>query len=1101
MDEKDEEFEKRITAQPIIDQIYHDGSWESGGTGEILLRSVDERWARRKKDKWHSLTSLKGIMAFKNFLEGTHGEKYWELWIDIDKGRLINTEEEKQRYILHMRDKYYKKGSPFELSQEDKKLGLQNLSSCVSLVVFQRKSLEKIEASLVKLPMVTSKESEEHIDAENKMAALSSKIGIADKVPCPCCKPLDAILMESCNSWGNLASLKKPKDLLSPMMKIVDTHHKKSKIEAEKRITKIISLTVPRQPLYTFYRQDSQEASKVCLKPEDPIQDDVNYAEMTDCEFMGSERMEFLLQALHHEQDSLVLESTYRKVNERTSGRKFKNTENYFIRQARSSLNSQTGKVNICPVHWWRDASKGIGVSESIELTILDHLTPAYEDLFDEAEEYTPKVLFEAFQRYLNQDVVSFIGNGTWWRLGKVLEDKTSQQLNFGITEICQTATENKHLPLFLLSKGFQSRNIVEDVSEASDDMITTRKRRAQAVLKLLESRWISSIKEIFMFTQSLTKSFDLSAVSESLHHAHTDEVMLQQKVAAIINCFIDSSIPPSLQIDIPQDMERLQRIEMGLYSADDTDDRGEDDGEERADHTKFSYSAYLEEQEQWKRKLEEQFQMTGSWEDWVNYQHALGNYDLENMKLVTVADRIVFSVSGQPIEERPGFQDDPDVEPEAREYDIEDYIMYRNYLNIGLIILDDKKINFLDISDNPLGPEGMSSIAEMLSANRSIVELNISHTKPGREGLAELAKALRTNKTLRRLYLDSNTLDQADSKLLAELITEIPDLRELYLSNNSLGFKCGQHIAGALASDKGRLSVLDLQYNHIRTESAVQIALALARNTTLRSLNLAWNGLGTEGCRALASSLVHNTSLTELDLTCNRLGIKSLEFLLKGLSKNKGLTSIKIGNNPLTTQGVKALLKTILLAKDSELSHIDLEGIPIDDECLKLIEELKQSRNVQVIYDPVIHIATVDLTKDHDGTNLDRFDPVMVMFEYMKKDNLRVIDLFQFMDAKKREKLSRKDVRAGFNTLMIPFTEHAIDVIMEKVDTNRDGFITLEEMTKAYRENDRTVKLRRIRANKRKRKDQGLEDLWKILKDLIVKRKTVNDQRAAANQ
>lgn len=37
----------------------------------------------------------------------------------------------------------------------------------------------------------------------------------------------------------------------------------------------------------------------------------------------------------------------------------------------------------------------------------------------------------------------------------------------------------------------------------------------------------------------------------------------------------------------------------------------------------------------------------------------------------------------GQPIEDRPGFQDDPDVEPEAKEYDIEDYIMYRNYLNI----------------------------------------------------------------------------------------------------------------------------------------------------------------------------------------------------------------------------------------------------------------------------------------------------------------------------------------------------------------------------------------------------------------------------------
>ncbi|KAK6975427.1 leucine-rich repeat-containing protein 74A [Biomphalaria glabrata] len=419
----------------------------------------------------------------------------------------------------------------------------------------------------------------------------------------------------------------------------------------------------------------------------------------------------------------------------------------------------------------------------------------------------------------------------------------------------------------------------------------------------------------------------------------------------------------------------------------------------------------------------------------------------------------------------------------------------------IAIALVDDTKISFLDISDNPLGPAGLKCISEMLTANESIVELNLSNTQPGREGLAELSQALSKNKTIRRVYLDSNTTDQADGDLIAELITEVPDLRELYISNNCLGFSGGKKIAGALASDKGRLSVLDLQYNHIRTDSAVQIALALAKNSTLRTLNLAWNGLGTEGCRALARSLEANSSLTELDLTCNRLGIKSLEFLLKGIIKNRGLTTLKIGNNPLTTQGVKALLQTIVLAKDSELTHIDLQGIPIDTECLKLIEKLKETRNVQIIYDPTIHIATVDQTKEFDGTNLDRFDPVMVMFEYMKKDNLRVIDLFQFMDAKKREKLSRNDIRSGFNILMIPFTEHAIDVIMEKVDTNRDGYITLEEMTKAYRENDRTVKLRRIRANKKKRKDQGLEDLWKILKELIAKRKAVNDKRAQAGQ
>lgn len=70
------------------------------------------------------------------------------------------------------------------------------------------------------------------------------------------------------------------------------------------KLINIIFVLFFRKQLYTFYRQDSQEASKVCPKPGEPLQEDIHYAEMTDCEFMGSERMEFLLQALHHEQDS-----------------------------------------------------------------------------------------------------------------------------------------------------------------------------------------------------------------------------------------------------------------------------------------------------------------------------------------------------------------------------------------------------------------------------------------------------------------------------------------------------------------------------------------------------------------------------------------------------------------------------------------------------------------------------------------------------------------------------------------------------------------------------------------------------------------------------
>ncbi len=41
----------------------------------------------------------------------------------------------------------------------------------------------------------------------------------------------------------------------------------------------------------------------------------------------------------------------------------------------------------------------------------------------------------------------------------------------------------------------------------------------------------------------------------QDLCHLHSDRSLIQQKTAAIVNCFIDSPIPPSLQVDITQDM------------------------------------------------------------------------------------------------------------------------------------------------------------------------------------------------------------------------------------------------------------------------------------------------------------------------------------------------------------------------------------------------------------------------------------------------------------------------------------------------------------------------------------------------------------------
>ncbi|GFS09307.1 leucine-rich repeat-containing protein 74B-like [Elysia marginata] len=314
----------------------------------------------------------------------------------------------------------------------------------------------------------------------------------------------------------------------------------------------------------------------------------------------------------------------------------------------------------------------------------------------------------------------------------------------------------------------------------------------------------------------------------------------------------------------------------------------------------------------------------------------------------------------------------------------------------IAIALVGDRRTSLLDLSDNPLGPQGTRSIAEMMYANESIMELNLSNTDVGTGGLEALAQTLPNNNNLRRLHLDNNKLQEGDGRHLAKIITTVPDLRELHLNQTTLGFKDGTRLALALASDTGNLNTLSLQYNNIRTESAVQLALSLGKNTTLRSLNLAWNGFGADGCRALAKALGENSTLTELDLTNNRLGITSLEHIVEGLKKNSSLKSVKFGTNPMTTEGAKALVTALGQTNDTSVEEIDLRGIPVDEEFMSMAECLHESRGIKVLHETTAQMGTSNQTKQFDGDNLDRFDPVMVLFEYMKKDNLRVIDLFQ---------------------------------------------------------------------------------------------------------
>ncbi|XP_019498066.1 PREDICTED: regulator of G-protein signaling 22 isoform X1 [Hipposideros armiger] len=127
---------------------------------------------------------------------------------------------------------------------------------------------------------------------------------------------------------------------------------------------------------------------------------------------------------------------------------------------------------------------------------------------------------------------------------------------------------------------------------DIAEEFLLQKHEKKIGVWKPVESKWISSSSEIIAFRKALLNPVTARQFQrfvalkgdllengvlfwqevqkyKDLCHSHCDESIIHKKIMTIINCFINSSIPPALQIDIP--LEQAQKIiehrkELGPY-------------------------------------------------------------------------------------------------------------------------------------------------------------------------------------------------------------------------------------------------------------------------------------------------------------------------------------------------------------------------------------------------------------------------------------------------------------------------------------------------------------------------------------------------------
>uniref|UniRef100_A0A3B3T989 RGS domain-containing protein n=1 Tax=Paramormyrops kingsleyae TaxID=1676925 RepID=A0A3B3T989_9TELE len=174
---------------------------------------------------------------------------------------------------------------------------------------------------------------------------------------------------------------------------------------------------------------------------------------------------------------------------------------------------------------------------------------------------------------------------GGW---GRILRGRLSAPALVEVQSQARRRIDRKWLPLFLATPQFARQHL----KVCRKDTLPAAKHSALMALQLTDSAWMATSKEILVFRKALLNPVTCRQFQhfvslkgdflengvlfwlevqkyKELHHSHSDEATIQKKVDAIISCFIDSSIPPALQISIPagQAQDILQRrTELGPY-------------------------------------------------------------------------------------------------------------------------------------------------------------------------------------------------------------------------------------------------------------------------------------------------------------------------------------------------------------------------------------------------------------------------------------------------------------------------------------------------------------------------------------------------------
>ncbi|XP_035132508.3 regulator of G-protein signaling 22 isoform X13 [Callithrix jacchus] len=620
---------------------------------EASLSSKSESTGPESRADWcvshrtYDIGNRKEFERFKKFIKGTLGERYWWLWMDIERLKVLKDPGRNQRHLEKMKKCYLVSNGDYYLSTE-----ILSKFKLLDGSQWNEEHLRNIQSEVLKPLLlywaprfcVTHSASTKYATAELKFWHLRQTKPRKDIDPFPQMATLLPLRPKTC--IPQIPEIQKEEFSLSQPPKSpkktpgVNTATQKSwKREilypgSSKYVTEKGSKSMS-ESSNIIHLTSFMDISE-CLKPQ--LDRRFTYTEepkvktMSDVGALGGFDMENLLQSLYVENRAGFF---FTKFCEHSGNKLWKNSVYFwFDLQAYHQLFYQETlqPFKVCKQAQYLfatyvapSATLDIGLQQEKKKEIYMKIQPPFEDLFDTAEEYILLLLLEPWTKMVKSDQTAYKKvelveetrqlDSTYFRKlqalhketfskkaevmhlsggwGKLLHEQLDAPVLAEIQKHVQNRLENVWLPLFLASEQFAARQKIKvQIKDIAEEMLLQKPGKKIRVWKPVESKWISSSCEIIAFRKALlnpvtSRQFQRFVALKGdllengvlfwqevqkykdLCHSHCDESVIQKKITTIINCFINSNIPPALQIDIP--VEQAQKIiehrkELGPY-------------------------------------------------------------------------------------------------------------------------------------------------------------------------------------------------------------------------------------------------------------------------------------------------------------------------------------------------------------------------------------------------------------------------------------------------------------------------------------------------------------------------------------------------------